>query len=112
MANVSDGTSNVILIAEKALDPNCITGWCGDDNEGYTAGWDGDTMRHTGFQPVPDSSRRGTGSGDNRFGSAHPGALNVLMTDGSVHAISYTINLLTWRCLGHRDDGNPAQWQQ
>jgi prepilin-type N-terminal cleavage/methylation domain-containing protein len=105
MAMCKDGTTNVLLVAEKAFDPACVTNMCGDDNEGWTAGWDGDTMRHTGFEPVSDSSRQGTGSGDSRFGSAHPGGLNVLLGDASVRFVSFTINLTTWRRLGHRDDG-------
>lgn len=110
MAMCRDGTSNVFLIGEKAWDPNCLTNTCGDDNEGYTAGWDPDTMRHTGFEPQPDSARLRTGSGDSRFGSAHPGIVNMLMVDGSVQAISQTIDLTTWRRLGHRDDGKPVSF--
>jgi prepilin-type processing-associated H-X9-DG protein len=106
-----DGTSNVILVAEKALDAkNCVRNACGDDNEGYTAGWDGDTMRHTGFHPQTDDERKDTWSGDSRFGSGHPGSLNVLMVDGSVHKISFTIDLTTWRRLGHRDDGKTVSF--
>jgi prepilin-type N-terminal cleavage/methylation domain-containing protein/prepilin-type processing-associated H-X9-DG protein len=110
LAMCRDGTTNVILVAEKAWDPNCQFNMCTDDNEGYTAGWDHDAMRHTGFEPVPDSARKGTGSGDYRFGSAHPGGLNVLMVDGSVQKISFTIELFTWRHLGHRDDGKPVSF--
>jgi prepilin-type processing-associated H-X9-DG protein len=112
MASVADGTSNVIMVGEKALDAaSCATSACGDDNEGYTAGWDGDTMRHTGFEPQNDARRRGTGTGDSRFGSAHPGALNILLVDGSVQSITYTIDLRTWRRMGHRDDGQVVQFQ-
>ena len=110
LALCRDGTSNVVLVGEKAWDPNCLSNSCGDDNEGYTAGWDGDTMRHSGFEPQADSKRLGTGGGDSRFGSAHPGAVNMLMCDGSVQAISFTIDLTIWRRLGHRDDGKPVEF--
>ncbi|MBU3737182.1 MAG: cell division protein FtsZ, partial [Methylobacterium sp.] len=44
MQPVRDGTTKCILISEKALDADsCATAFCGDDNEGYTAGWDHDT---------------------------------------------------------------------
>ncbi|MDR1958844.1 MAG: DUF1559 domain-containing protein [Planctomycetaceae bacterium] len=42
------------------------------------------------------------------FGGTHPEVANFLLGDGSVHAISPTINRTTlWR-LGHVKDGNPA----
>jgi prepilin-type N-terminal cleavage/methylation domain-containing protein len=108
MADVKDGTSNVLLVGEKAEDAaNCNTNMCGDDNEGYTAGWDGDTMRHTGFEPQSDEQRRGSWGGDSRFGSAHAGGPNVLLTDGSVRSVSYSVDIWMWRRFGHRDDGKP-----
>jgi prepilin-type N-terminal cleavage/methylation domain-containing protein/prepilin-type processing-associated H-X9-DG protein len=37
--------------------------------------------------------------------SNHPGGVNVLMGDGSVHFIKNTVNLQTWRALGTRNGG-------
>jgi prepilin-type processing-associated H-X9-DG protein len=111
MALCLDGTSNVILVGEKAFDSaNCVGNMCSDDNEGYTAGWDWDTMRHTGFEPQSDAQRSGTWLGDSRFGSAHPGGVNVLLVDGPVRLVQYTIDLWVWRRIGHRDDGKPVQF--
>ena len=39
------------------------------------------------------------------FGSAHPGGFNVVMCDGSVRSVSYTITFETHRRLGGRNDG-------
>lgn len=108
-AAVKDGTTNVILMGEKCLPPECYNDWCGDDNEGWTDGWDNDIMRHTGFVPLSDIARKGKGDGDLRFGSAHPAGLNVLLTDGSVRMFSFSVNERLWRHLGHRDDGAPVQ---
>jgi prepilin-type N-terminal cleavage/methylation domain-containing protein/prepilin-type processing-associated H-X9-DG protein len=108
--SVRDGTTNVILYAEKALDnDNCKANMCTDDNEGYTAGWDWDTMRHTGFVPQSDADRSGTWFGDSRFGAAHPSTVNVLMCDGSVKGVGYNINETIWRRMGHRDDGKMVE---
>ncbi len=38
--------------------------------------------------------------------SHHKGIVNVLMMDGAVRSIGENINLLTWRNLGQRADGN------
>ena len=109
--SVRDGSTNVILYAEKALDTdNCKANACGDDNEGYTAGWDGDTMRHTGFVPQSDADRAGSWGGDGRFGAAHPSTVNTLMLDGSVKPITYNINETIWRRMGHKDDGKPVEY--
>ena len=110
-ASILDGTTNVILLAEKALDSdNCKASMCGDDNEGYTAGWDHDTMRHTGFVPQTDGDRSGTWHGDGRFGAAHPTVVNVVLCDGSVRGITYNINETIWRRMGHRDDGKMVEY--
>jgi len=110
-ASVRDGTTNVILLGEKALDnDHCKANMCGDDNEGYTAGWDHDTMRHTGFVPQNDADRSGTWTGDGRFGAAHPTVVNVVLCDGSVRGIAYTINETIWRRMGHRDDGKMVEY--
>ena len=105
--NVPDGLSRTLLMAEKALDPQCLEGFrgCGDDNEGFTAGWDGDTMRHASNPPWPDANRKDTGSGASNFGSAHPASILGAMADGSVRAFAFEIDATLWRRIGHRSDG-------
>jgi len=39
--------------------------------------------------------------------SQHAGGVNVLMTDGSVHFFSDTVDLETWWAIGSRNDGRP-----
>ncbi len=110
-SDAKDGTSNVLLFAEKALDSaNCNLNMCGDDNEGWVAGWDYDTMRHTGFRPLADAEIKGWWHGDGRFGSAHPGGLNIAMADGSCQFVTFNINEVIWRRMGHRDDGKLIEY--
>ena len=41
------------------------------------------------------------------FGSPHAGGWDVVFCDGSVHSISYSIDLDTHRWLGDRKDHQP-----
>lgn len=104
IADVTDGTSNTIIVGEKRLDLTGLNQYQGDDNEGYSSGWDHDSMRQTTIQPMPDSRIPG-GWGEQRFGSSHPGRFNCLFADGSVRAISYGVNLTVFSYLGAMADG-------
>jgi prepilin-type N-terminal cleavage/methylation domain-containing protein/prepilin-type processing-associated H-X9-DG protein len=90
-ADVTDGTSNTLLVSEKWLDPLTMTQMEPGDNEGYTAGFDHDTVRQGSLPPVPDQPGGGS-THDRQFGSSHPGRMNAVLADGSVRAISYTVN--------------------
>jgi prepilin-type N-terminal cleavage/methylation domain-containing protein/prepilin-type processing-associated H-X9-DG protein len=90
LQHIVDGTSVTILYGEKRLNIRSLNaGTQNDDNEGWSAGWDDDGMRHTGRKPLPDHP---TAGGDNRFGSAHSSSFNVVMCDGSVKTFSYNID--------------------
>jgi hypothetical protein len=45
---------------------------------------------------------------EDRFGSAHHEVWQAVMCDGSVHALSYDINVDVHRRLGNREDGEPT----
>ncbi len=104
IAEITDGTSNTILIGDKRMDRTYLGQYQSDDNEGYTSGWDHDTIRSTNSQPLPDSNN-GSGWGELRFGSSHTGRFNVVLCDGSVRGISYAIDVTTFSYLGNRSDG-------
>jgi prepilin-type N-terminal cleavage/methylation domain-containing protein len=75
MTTIPNGTSNTFLAGEKYLNPdNYATGNDGGDNESMYVGMDNDISRDTNAPPLRDQK----GLGDTfRFGSAHPGGLNM-----------------------------------
>lgn len=100
---ITDGTSNTLLVGEKRLNFLLLGNFQGDDNEGYSSGWDHDVMRYTDRTPLPDTR---SGDGNQRFGASHPGTFNVVLVDGSVRNLPYTIDATVFRNIGQRDDGN------
>jgi prepilin-type N-terminal cleavage/methylation domain-containing protein/prepilin-type processing-associated H-X9-DG protein len=104
MADVTDGTSNTLLVADKRLNRAFLGQPQTDDNEGYTAGWDKDTVRRTARPPAPDYTAP-AGDGDRLFGSSHPGRINAVFADGSVHGVSYSVSRAVFSRLGDRSDG-------
>jgi prepilin-type N-terminal cleavage/methylation domain-containing protein len=114
-ASITDGTANTLLVGEKWVYYqwyNLRAGQC-IDNEGWTNGWDNDTICYSGTQayaapngivvPQPDS-QNGWFCG-NLFGSAHTGGCQSVFCDGSVHFIAYGINPVTWHNLCAMNDG-------
>jgi prepilin-type N-terminal cleavage/methylation domain-containing protein len=103
-SDITDGLSSTILLGEKEIDSNHYTdGTVACDNHCIMAGLDNDMYRLTTTQPVQD--RPGLSS-DTQFGGAHPGLCIFVFCDGSVHKISNSVDLATFRNLGCRNDGN------
>src|SRR5262249_8601624 len=103
IADVTDGTSNTLLVADKRLNLAFLGQPQTDDNEGYTAGWDKDTMRRTARPPAPDFI--GPGDGNRLLGSSHPARINAVFADASVHGVSYSVSRAVFSRLGDRSDG-------
>ena len=131
---IRDGSSNTIMVGEKALHPR-MGGSDGGDNERWNnAGWDEDIVRYGagvrtisgtvtryGIPPIPDSKAPNNLSGSWTtvadpsgqtygqwhpfFGSSHPGGVNACMADGSVRLFSFTIQHEVFRRLSLSDDG-------
>ena len=124
-AHVSDGLSNTLMISEKYVrfdmtDTVTPSGGTSDsDDRGWTDGWDPDTIRFTGYQPISDNDKgfcldtRITGENNKYctgdfadvffFGSSHPGGINGVFADGSVHKISFDVDILVFNGLGTRN---------
>ncbi len=103
LSNVTDGSSHTLLAADKRLNVAHLGEWQDDDNEGYTVGWNEDTIRRTDRPPAPDHTR--DGDGDKLFGSSHPGIINAALVDGSVRAITVQVDKKAFRLLGDIADG-------
>ena len=104
---IKDGTSNTLLVGDKRLNLQNLGQYQSDDNEGYTSGWDHDTFRRTSSPPLPDFSANG-GDGAQRFGSSHTGGIQIVLCDGSVRNVSYSVSAPTFSALGTRDNGDIA----
>jgi len=102
VADVTDGLSNTFCVGEKQMDVGALGTYQSDDNEGYSVGWDWDTVRLTNQLPAPDC--RNCAGHAAVFGSSHPGGLNMSLADGSVRFIAYTIDAATFADLGQRND--------
>jgi prepilin-type processing-associated H-X9-DG protein/prepilin-type N-terminal cleavage/methylation domain-containing protein len=104
IADIADGTSQTLLVGEKRLNLAFLGTKQSDDNQGYTAGYNLDTVRKTSRPPGQDYSAP-LGDGQGMFGSSHPGRFNALFADGSVRPISYSIDRKTFSLLGNKSDG-------
>jgi prepilin-type N-terminal cleavage/methylation domain-containing protein/prepilin-type processing-associated H-X9-DG protein len=104
IADITDGTSLTLLLGDKRLNLTYLGQKQSDDNQGYTVGFNYDTIRKTGQPPKPDY-RGDFGDGGGLFGSSHPSGINMAFADGSVRAISYSVDKNVFRLLGSRNDG-------
>jgi prepilin-type N-terminal cleavage/methylation domain-containing protein len=105
IADVTDGTSNTLMLGEKQLYERTMNKLQSDDDQGYTAGYDHDTLRHTDQLPAPDWVETGVpGSQAGLFGAAHTSGFNTVFTDASVHFMKYSISLNTFTALGSIND--------
>jgi prepilin-type N-terminal cleavage/methylation domain-containing protein/prepilin-type processing-associated H-X9-DG protein len=107
MLDITDGTSNTILVGEKQLHP-AVAGSAGGDNEPWNnSGWDQDHVRFGEAVPEPDDLHPSSGATfwSVRFGGPHPNSFNAALADGSVRPIRYGLSADNWRRLCLIRDG-------
>lgn len=98
--DITKGLSNIYLAGEKYLNPDhYYSGNGGADNEGMYTGFNNDNYRCTGSAPLRDKP----GVSDTfRFGANHKMGCNMVMCDGSVRFVPYTIDPAVHKAAGNR----------
>jgi prepilin-type N-terminal cleavage/methylation domain-containing protein len=118
LADFTDGLSNSVLVAEKAIAAGRYGAEGGDNEPWHNSGWDEDCIRWH-FVPsadtdlartppcFPPGTTGCTGSSIWRrnFGSNHVGGLNAVFGDGSVRFIKFTVEPETFMRAIVIDDG-------
>jgi prepilin-type processing-associated H-X9-DG protein len=118
MANITDGTSNTIIVGERHTRPGWTpAGRSNNPAEAYARGpfWADSFNLYTKGAAYRSSATLledyvacsqaidPTGTSDNRckygWGSFHPGTLNWLFADGSVHGLSRNIDMQIFQAL-------------
>jgi prepilin-type N-terminal cleavage/methylation domain-containing protein len=118
ISDIKDGTTCTYMIGEKYLNPlHYEDGQDASDNQGLFTGFANDNQRTTHPELAPMHDLWGESGmievepghlSNCRFGSAHPTTWNVVFCDGSVHVLSYNIDLEVHRRLGNRRDNLPV----
>ena len=109
-----DGFSQTIMLGEKQVNVQRLSGSSGiplDNNQNYlnpgfldneTWRMGNDPPQHDGFHPSHASAASTAQS--TRFGSSHANACGIVMGDGAVRWISYTVDPDAFRLAACRDD--------
>src|SRR5262249_48359763 len=109
IADITDGASNTVLVAEKSMDPRGYTSGSWYWNQPVFSGGSGGTAR-MGTYVYQDRVFPGFEFADH-WGSAHPGGFQVLFADGSVRTISYTIPNTEFLKMLTPAGGEVISWQ-
>jgi hypothetical protein len=101
---IRDGTSNTILLGEKAFDLAHADDWRAGDPQNPYIGHDPDVFRFAG-PTYPLSKDKPGGPGFWVFGGPHDAGCIFAFADGRVQALPWTVDLQTLGYLAHRSDG-------
>jgi prepilin-type N-terminal cleavage/methylation domain-containing protein len=127
MGQITDGTSNTMVISEKLVRTDGYEGRSASDDRGWSDGWDPDVVRFTGFPPLSDGDTSICQSSDQNvniwcdpysgkdiffFGSAHPGGLNAVFADASVHYLTFDVDRFMFNALATREGAENVDMSQ
>ncbi len=109
MASIRDGLSTTLMIGEKSVRGTLYQVSSCADNEGWTSGWDWDTIRWGNVPPMHDNQ-----AGDCMpwYGAVHQGGCLFAFGDGSIHTITYSIDQDLMQSLAHRSDSKPLSFNE
>lgn len=113
-ASITSGTSNVLLIGEKYVDKliAATRSDCNDD-QGWTDGWDNDTVcvaqpsPGTTTTPQPDGT---VGTCGTIFGGIHIGGMQAVLCDGSVRSVSFSVSPAAFLIFCQAQSSLPLNW--
>jgi prepilin-type N-terminal cleavage/methylation domain-containing protein len=106
LAHITDGASNTILAGEKYMAPDSYTnGSLEGDFQGWDVGFLDDVCRWGSPNEPLTQDTWGIDLWD-CFGSAHFDNAGFVFCDGSVHRLSYTMDMRILANLCNRSDGN------
>jgi prepilin-type N-terminal cleavage/methylation domain-containing protein/prepilin-type processing-associated H-X9-DG protein len=110
VAEFTDGLSNTIFVGEQR--PLCsIAGQLGWDSQDNGCGFTSTVVPLNSDSCTREPSGNGCArycncNTSNGFKSTHPGGVNFVFGDGSVHFVPETIDMWTYQWLGGRSDGH------
>jgi prepilin-type N-terminal cleavage/methylation domain-containing protein/prepilin-type processing-associated H-X9-DG protein len=110
VTQITDGTSNTLLIGEKGIPTDFYSGltWSNYawwDYPSWGTGWGWGSMRTNQLTPEHDVASTKDGSIVLRFGSAHDTGMNAVFCDGSLHHIPFSVSSTIFMAVCQRDDG-------
>jgi prepilin-type processing-associated H-X9-DG protein len=129
IADIIDGTSNVIAVGEVSVSSNVDplqTGrvfpiWAGGNND-WAGQWRISSWARVAgancfinnrlpayYNGIPNGPIASLYTSDFSFGSQHPGGAQFVLADGSVRFISEAIDSFTYACIANVRDGNPIK---
>jgi prepilin-type processing-associated H-X9-DG protein len=127
---ITDGLSNTMVVSEKLVRSDLYPGnmtpngpGTYSDDRGWSDGWDPDTIRSTGIQPIPDSASlcfvpltarfcTGVNTEVFFFGSAHSGGVNAVFADASARQISYDVDGVLFNAIGTKNGEDQVDHNQ
>lgn len=99
-----DGTSNTFAVGEAYTYMGPVNGPAHGNANDFKV-WVGTNNQHQNVVAETATKHIPNGTRDDSFQSQHPGVVQFVFADGSVHAISENIDMVSFGYLGDKSDG-------